>query len=81
MTRAPPICATERVSPALSRLRSLARLPYEYELDKLAIDVISGSPLLREWLDDPAAAPADLDILARPDEEAWCETCPPFLPY
>ena len=27
--------------------------PYEYELGKLAIDVINGSPLLREWVDDP----------------------------
>jgi hypothetical protein len=27
--------------------------------------------LLREWVDDPAAAPADLDALARPDEQEW----------
>ena len=26
--------------------------PYEYEKDRLAIDVINGSPLLREWVDD-----------------------------
>ncbi|HEX6860235.1 MAG TPA: DUF1343 domain-containing protein [Caulobacteraceae bacterium] len=45
--------------------------PYEYELGKLAIDVINGSPLLREWVDDPAATPGDLDALTRPDEEAW----------
>jgi uncharacterized protein YbbC (DUF1343 family) len=45
--------------------------PYEYELDKLAIDVINGSPLLREWVDDPAAAPGDLDALTLPDERAW----------
>ena len=31
--------------------------PYEYEFDKLAIDVINGSPLLREWVDDPEAGP------------------------
>jgi hypothetical protein len=35
--------------------------PYEYEFDRLAIDLINGSPLLREWVDDPAATPADLD--------------------
>ena len=34
-------------------LRPVARFPYEYEFDKLAIDVINGSPLLREWVDDP----------------------------
>jgi uncharacterized protein YbbC (DUF1343 family) len=47
--------------------------PYEYEFDKLAIDVINGSPLLREWVDDANAAPADLDALARSDERAWME--------
>ena len=35
--------------------------PYEYEKDRLAIDVINGSDLLRRWVDDPAATPADLD--------------------
>ena len=44
---------------------------YEYVHDRLAIDVINGSPLLREWVDDPAATPADLDLLARRDEHAW----------
>jgi uncharacterized protein YbbC (DUF1343 family) len=45
--------------------------PYEYELDKLAIDVINGGPALRQWVDDPAAAPADLEALTAPDEQAW----------
>ena len=44
---------------------------YEYEHGKLAIDVINGGPLLREWVDDAAATPWDLDALALPDEEAW----------
>lgn len=44
---------------------------YEYTDDVLAIDVINGSPLLREWVDDAGAAPADLDALALPDEAAW----------
>ena len=44
---------------------------YEYELGKQAIDVISGGPLLRQWVDDAAATPADLDALATPDETAW----------
>jgi uncharacterized protein YbbC (DUF1343 family) len=44
---------------------------YEYVFDKLAIDVINGSPLLRQWVDDPEASPGDLDALARPDEKAW----------
>jgi uncharacterized protein YbbC (DUF1343 family) len=45
--------------------------PYEYELDRLAIDVINGGPGLREWVDDPATEPGDLDTLASVDETAW----------
>ncbi|HEY5412039.1 MAG TPA: DUF1343 domain-containing protein [Caulobacteraceae bacterium] len=55
--------------------------PYEYVTDKLAIDVINGSPLLREWVDDPAGAPGDLDALTAPDEEAWAEERRDFLRY
>jgi hypothetical protein len=33
--------------------------------------VINGSEVLRQWVDDPAATPADLDALTRPDEESW----------
>ncbi len=47
--------------------------PYEYAFGKLAIDVINGGPGLREWVDDPAALPGDLDALALPDEAAWAE--------
>ena len=55
--------------------------PYEYVFDKLAIDVINGSPLLREWVDDPSAAPGDLDALTIPDERAWEEQRKPHLIY
>jgi hypothetical protein len=44
---------------------------YEYEHGRLGFDVINGSPLLRQWVDDPSAGPADLDALALPDEDAW----------
>ncbi len=60
---------------ALRRLRPDYPLwrdfPYEYEEGRLAIDVINGSPLLREWVDDPAAGPGDLEALAGADESAW----------
>lgn len=55
--------------------------PYEYEFDKLAIDVINGGPGLREWVDDAGAAPADLDAAARADESAWEAVRQPFLRY
>lgn len=45
--------------------------PYEYELGKLAIDVINGGPALREWVDDAGAQPGDLDALTKVDEAAW----------
>ncbi len=45
--------------------------PYEYEYDRLAIDVINGGPALREWVDNPNASPEDLDRLASADETAW----------
>jgi uncharacterized protein YbbC (DUF1343 family) len=44
---------------------------YEYEFERLAIDLINGSPLLREWVDDPVATPAELDSAVRADERAW----------
>jgi uncharacterized protein YbbC (DUF1343 family) len=46
---------------------------YEYERDRLAIDIINGSSLLREWVDDREARPQDLDALAKADEQAWLE--------
>ena len=55
--------------------------PYEYVFDKLAIDVINGGPGLREWVDDPAATPSDLEALAGPDEAAWVELRRPYLLY
>ena len=75
---------TRRSSPGVSRRspsrRSAGLYPdyplwrdfaYEYEREKLAIDVINGGPLLREWVDDAHATPQDLDALAIPDEQAW----------
>lgn len=44
---------------------------YEYEHNRLAIDLINGSELLRQWIDDPGAIPADLDKIASTDEVSW----------
>jgi len=44
---------------------------YEYEPGRRPIDVINGGPALREWVDDAAATPADLEALLAPDERAW----------
>ena len=55
--------------------------PYEYELDRLAIDVINGSTLLREWVDDLQAMPDDLETITCVDERAWQEEQLAFLLY
>jgi uncharacterized protein YbbC (DUF1343 family) len=55
--------------------------PYEYELDRLAIDVINGGPGLREWVDDSASKPTDLDALASADEAAWIADVKDLLLY
>jgi uncharacterized protein YbbC (DUF1343 family) len=44
---------------------------YEYEHDRLAIDLINGSELLRAWVDDQTAQPGDLESITRADERAW----------
>ena len=54
---------------------------YEYERDRLAIDLINGSELLRRWVDDPGAAPGDLDMLTEPDENSWREERESVLLY
>jgi len=55
--------------------------PYEYEHDRLAIDLINGGELLRQWVDDPAAKPGDLEALAVADEAGWEEERRPCLLY
>lgn len=70
--------ALRRLQPDYPLWREFA---YEYEFERLAIDLINGSPLLREWVDDPAAAAADLEALALPDEQAWEAQRREFLLY
>ena len=55
--------------------------PYEYEYQRLAIDLINGSELLRRWVDDPASEPADLERMARADEIAWSDERSDILIY
>ena len=70
---------------ALRRLRPDYPLwrdfPYEYVTDRLAIDVITGGPLLRQWVDDPAATPGDLEALCAVDEAAWRDERADLLLY
>ena len=54
---------------------------YEYETERLAIDVINGSEMLRRWVDDPDASAGDLDDLAKADESSWAEERESLLLY
>ena len=54
---------------------------YEYEHERLTIDLINGSPLLRDWVDDPAAGVDQLEHLASHDEAAWRQERQAFLLY
>ena len=54
---------------------------YEYELERLAFDLLSGGTFLRNWVDDPSAQPSDLDKLLRKDEQEWSQIRKPFLLY
>ena len=70
--------AIRRLHPEYPIWRDFA---YEYEFDRLAIDVINGGPSLREWVDDSQAAPGDLDALAAPGEMQWRREVEDLLLY
>jgi len=55
--------------------------PYEYETERLAIDLLTGGTFLREWVDDTEALTEDLEARLLADETAWCEARAPFLLY
>jgi uncharacterized protein YbbC (DUF1343 family) len=54
---------------------------YEYEKDRLAIDIINGSDELRKWVDDSAASPADLEKVLAQDERHWLKVRAEYLIY
>ncbi len=55
--------------------------PYEYETERLAIDLLAGGTLLRDWVDDPQATPEDLETRLAADEAVWSEERKPYLFY
>jgi uncharacterized protein YbbC (DUF1343 family) len=70
--------AIRRLNPGYELWREF---PYEYEFERLAIDVINGGPTLRQWVDDPAAEPGDLEAVAGADEAFWREQIGDCLIY
>ena len=47
--------------------------PYEYETERLAIDLLSGGTFLREWVDDANSNADDLEKRLTRDEALWSE--------
>ena len=73
--------AIRRLSPDYPLWRDFV---YEYEHDRLAIDLINGSQLLRKWVDDETATSQELDSASRTDEENWMavrQSCLIYLEY
>lgn len=54
---------------------------YEYEKDRLAIDLINGGPSLREWVDQPTASTEAFEARMKRDEASWLEDRREFLLY
>ena len=56
--------------------------PYEYETDRLPIDVIAGGPALRRWVDGADGEPPEAwEGRLRADERAWERLTEPFRRY
>jgi uncharacterized protein YbbC (DUF1343 family) len=55
--------------------------PYEYETERLAIDLLSGGTFLRDWVDDSSAEPVDFDERLKKDEQEWSHIRTPYLLY
>ncbi|GBF25116.1 hypothetical protein MnTg02_00145 [bacterium MnTg02] len=55
--------------------------PYEYEAEKLAVDLLSGGTFLRDWVDDATLGPADFDERLKKDEQEWSQIRAPYLLY
>lgn len=67
-----------QVHPAIELWRDFV---YEYESDRLAIDLITGGTFLREWVDDPDSSAGDLEAHLVPDEIGWMQAQSASLLY
>ena len=54
---------------------------YEYESDRIPVDVINGGPFLRQWVDDASAGTAELDTRLEQTASDWLDQRHPYLRY
>ena len=57
------------------------KFDYEYEKERLSIDLINGSPLLREWVDDISSTINDFEKINSKDENVWASEIEEILIY
>lgn len=57
------------------------KFPYEYENEKMAVDLLSGGEFLKNWVNDSESSYSDLDDFLAKDEKLWEEERRPFLIY
>ena len=55
--------------------------PYEYEYQKMPLDILSGDGFLRDWINSSSSQPQDLEDKLSKDEELWIKTRKPYLLY
>ena len=59
----------------------IAPPPYEYEYEKLPIDILSGDDFLRHWIEDHSASIMELEEKLSADENLWQEQIKKHLLY
>lgn len=55
--------------------------PYEYEYEKLPIDILSGGKDLRKWIESPSSTMKQWDDYLKSEETLWEKERKPFLIY
>ncbi|MCB9025348.1 MAG: DUF1343 domain-containing protein [Bdellovibrionaceae bacterium] len=55
--------------------------PYEYEYEKMPIDLLSGNDFLRNWVDDKVSTFSDLDNYLLKDEKVWLKNYREYFLY
>ena len=57
------------------------KFAYEYETERLPIDVINGGTAVREWVDNNDASIHDLEVMLKQHEQEWFDSIQEFLIY
>lgn len=70
--------SVQRVHPGMTIWKSP---PYEYETEKMPIDILAGGTMLRDWVADPEPKIEEWEKSLKADEQAWNEERQKHLLY